>query len=596
MSTVTLRPPSAVVIRDHGELTGLGDDDHTQYALLAGRAAGQTLVGGTAASENLILDSTANATKGVVRSLSPLENTYSLSSGNFDSYNWSPTYTSTGFLNFHIGVELSPTVTIDNVGQIQSAVAGRGNYIQSVAPNLSFSTWALFWATPRLASDSTAYSFPGSSTMLSNVVFHANGLGASAGTAGGHRGLDFRPNLVAENANDATRVESLTAVYCQPNWNQTAAGTVSDFNIVRGVHCLAPSAQLLGQSLGTREITDYIGLEFDGMGSITPSGEYAVVRSALTAGTDRYFMRNTGGAASDDTGIYAWTGGGYPRIPQDNVGLRLGASDDVEIMWEGSTNRLRFDPIGTGRAPLDIFWSAFNFIALEPIGATAVGCRWEWDRYSFSLNNAPDPDTVLYWMDMTPGARTIPAASSTWADLIMDFDANAIAVGANTLTSLDGVIIQAPNVNIGTGSIDDESTLRVEGMGTDGTRQHGLWVEQGRSRLDGFLNLGEVTRAQITANSNDLALPSGANGRAVILFSTDASRNVTGFALEQEADFFVGINTGSFDMVLVHEDAGSAAANRFDMEGGANLTIGPDEWFLAYHSAAANRWLVRRLA
>lgn len=52
---------------DHGaDLTGLADDDHTQYALLAGRAGGQTLIGGTAASENLTLQSTANATRGDV--------------------------------------------------------------------------------------------------------------------------------------------------------------------------------------------------------------------------------------------------------------------------------------------------------------------------------------------------------------------------------------------------------------------------------------------------------------------------------------------------------------------------------------------------
>ncbi len=49
---------------DHGSLTGLGDDDHTQYAFLAGRASGQTFTGGTAASENLTLSSTSNATKG----------------------------------------------------------------------------------------------------------------------------------------------------------------------------------------------------------------------------------------------------------------------------------------------------------------------------------------------------------------------------------------------------------------------------------------------------------------------------------------------------------------------------------------------------
>lgn len=34
-------------VSDHGALTGLGDDDHSQYALLAGRSGGQTLYGGT---------------------------------------------------------------------------------------------------------------------------------------------------------------------------------------------------------------------------------------------------------------------------------------------------------------------------------------------------------------------------------------------------------------------------------------------------------------------------------------------------------------------------------------------------------------------
>jgi hypothetical protein len=52
---------------DHGAaLDGLTDDDHTQYALLAGRAGGQTLIGGTAASQTLTLQSTAHATKGQI--------------------------------------------------------------------------------------------------------------------------------------------------------------------------------------------------------------------------------------------------------------------------------------------------------------------------------------------------------------------------------------------------------------------------------------------------------------------------------------------------------------------------------------------------
>ena len=48
---------------DHGSITGLGDDDHTQYALLAGRSGGQSLSGGTAANDDLTLQGTTNATR-----------------------------------------------------------------------------------------------------------------------------------------------------------------------------------------------------------------------------------------------------------------------------------------------------------------------------------------------------------------------------------------------------------------------------------------------------------------------------------------------------------------------------------------------------
>lgn len=51
---------------DHGSISGLADDDHAQYALLAGRAGGQSLTGGTASADNLNLTSTANATKGKI--------------------------------------------------------------------------------------------------------------------------------------------------------------------------------------------------------------------------------------------------------------------------------------------------------------------------------------------------------------------------------------------------------------------------------------------------------------------------------------------------------------------------------------------------
>jgi len=44
---------------DHGNLTGLTDDDHSQYPLLVGRSGGQTLVGGSAVTDTLKLQGTS---------------------------------------------------------------------------------------------------------------------------------------------------------------------------------------------------------------------------------------------------------------------------------------------------------------------------------------------------------------------------------------------------------------------------------------------------------------------------------------------------------------------------------------------------------
>lgn len=50
---------------DHGlALTGLTDDDHTQYLLLAGRTGGQIITGGISSQDNLTFTTTSNETKG----------------------------------------------------------------------------------------------------------------------------------------------------------------------------------------------------------------------------------------------------------------------------------------------------------------------------------------------------------------------------------------------------------------------------------------------------------------------------------------------------------------------------------------------------
>lgn len=54
------------LLGDHGSDAGLGDDDHAQYALLAGRTGGQTIIGSIDSAGNLTLQSTAHATKGKI--------------------------------------------------------------------------------------------------------------------------------------------------------------------------------------------------------------------------------------------------------------------------------------------------------------------------------------------------------------------------------------------------------------------------------------------------------------------------------------------------------------------------------------------------
>lgn len=51
---------------DHGSISGLADDDHTQYTLLAGRSGGQSLTGGTSQGNNLTLLSSSHETKGKI--------------------------------------------------------------------------------------------------------------------------------------------------------------------------------------------------------------------------------------------------------------------------------------------------------------------------------------------------------------------------------------------------------------------------------------------------------------------------------------------------------------------------------------------------
>lgn len=112
----------------HSLLTGLSADDHTQYALLAGRGTGQILIGGVNSGNTLTLQSTAHATRGKIFFGSANTTAYDEVNGRLGVGNGSPAYTLdvTGIINatssFLLnGTSINTSGTLTNVAYLDTA-------------------------------------------------------------------------------------------------------------------------------------------------------------------------------------------------------------------------------------------------------------------------------------------------------------------------------------------------------------------------------------------------------------------------------------------------------------------------------------------
>lgn len=106
----------------HSEISGLLDDDHTQYACLNGRGGGQWLKGATTANQDLVLDSTSHASKGLVKFMSNLaggtSGTYDVGT---DTLRFRNFYSSGEFYGLRPENQLSigePSASISNIGRL----------------------------------------------------------------------------------------------------------------------------------------------------------------------------------------------------------------------------------------------------------------------------------------------------------------------------------------------------------------------------------------------------------------------------------------------------------------------------------------------
>jgi hypothetical protein len=94
------------------------------------------------------------------------------------------------------------------------------------------------------------------------------------------------------------------------------------------------------------------------------------------------------------------------------------------------------------------------------------------------------------------------------------------------------------------------------------------------------------TPAQIVADQNDY----NPGNTAFLRLSTDAARTITGISGGRDGRQLWVVNVGAQDLLLAHQNAGSAAANRIITYTAGSVTLNANESCLLIYDATDSRW------
>jgi hypothetical protein len=195
---------------------------------------------------------------------------------------------------------------------------------------------------------------------------------------------------------------------------------------------------------------------------------------------------------------------------------------------------------------------------------------------------------------------TIPLSTTAYASgMKYGFTAGAANTGAVTI-NLNGIGAVAVTRQGSTALVANDilSGMRCE-LQYDGTRFQllnpansiGDVTADSLTIQDEYVANDVISPAQLTANTNDWA-PTGIASAYEIRFDTDAAGyNLTGISAGQvDGREIVLTNDGSNSMNITHEDSGSTAANRFDLNNDVNASIGPGQSLKIRYDGTASRW------
>jgi hypothetical protein len=103
------------------------------------------------------------------------------------------------------------------------------------------------------------------------------------------------------------------------------------------------------------------------------------------------------------------------------------------------------------------------------------------------------------------------------------------------------------------------------------------------------LTTGVINPATLVANTNNWN-PTGLSTARLVIFGTDASRNITGLVAQSAGRLVTLMNGGAFDAVLKASDANSSAANQFILPGLADVTMTPGSSVTLYYDGNQPLW------
>ena len=174
---------------------------------------------------------------------------------------------------------------------------------------------------------------------------------------------------------------------------------------------------------------------------------------------------------------------------------------------------------------------------------------------------------------LTDGVAKVTSNRTGWGDITAQLKTTA---GGSTATDKLDVSIDSGGINLSTGGKADALVMSHAGRATFGAS---------------LALANEIAPAQLTANQNDYN-PTGFSDATHVLLTSDASRDVTGFANPANGRLLWVYNNGAQNIVLRHQSASSTATNRIIGRGGADTTLTPNTGAQLYYSPSLTRWVV----